>query len=284
MIRFDPFDDNGVWVNNGHIMLDPQHLSKGVAYAREHRCTHIGIYDFIRARHHVDLSFLLEMPYVRSFQLDCGLADSVDLTPLYHLPRLCSLHICGQVKEVDLSRFPCLKRLECLFQPGVMFSSTTITSLKVAGAPRLDFLSGLPNVTTIQLTYYKGSDVHGVRCASRLRDFTAHSARNLVDVSELQQCAYLRSVDLEGVPRRLNYNVLGECPNLGSLYLDGVIPSCEFVSKLKNLWAFSCREIANDDLSPLMKSSSLSSVCLSRYKRTYNYSQHDVETRFGWHD
>ena len=66
MIRFDPFDDNGVWVNNGHIMLDPQHLSKGVAYAREHRCTHIGIYDFIRARHHVDLSFLLEMPYVRS--------------------------------------------------------------------------------------------------------------------------------------------------------------------------------------------------------------------------
>ena len=140
MIRFDPFDDNGVWVNNGHIMLDPQHLSKGVAYAREHRCTHIGIYDFIRARHHVDLSFLLEMPYVRSFQLDCGLADSVDLTPLYHLPRLRSLHICGQVKEVDLSRFPCLKRLECLFQPGVMFSSTTITSLKVAGAPRLDFL------------------------------------------------------------------------------------------------------------------------------------------------
>ena len=96
MIRFDPFDDNGVWVNNGHIMLDPQHLSKGVAYAREHRCTHIGIYDFTRARHHVDLSFLLEMPYVRSFQLDCGLADSVDLTPLYHLPRLCSLHICGQ--------------------------------------------------------------------------------------------------------------------------------------------------------------------------------------------
>ena len=155
---------------------------------------------FTRARHHVDLSFLLEMPYVRSFQLDCGLADSVDLTPLYHLPRLCSLHICGQVKEVDLSRFPCLTRLECLFQPGVMFSSTTITSLKVAGAPRLDFLSGLPNVTTIQLTYYKGSDVHGVRCASRLRDFTAHSARNLVDVSELQQCAYLRSVDLEGVP------------------------------------------------------------------------------------
>ena len=40
---------------------------------------------------------------------------------------------------------------------------------------------------------------------------------------------------------------VGGMPNLGSLYLDGVIPSCEFVSKLKNLWAFSCREIANDD-------------------------------------
>ena len=58
------------------------------------------------------------------------------------------------------------------------------------------------------------------------------------------------------------------------------IPNCLFLKEMKNIESFVCKEIEDNDLSPIFESTTLSYVYLYKYKRTYNYNKKDFEKRF----
>ena len=275
------FDKNGIWELDDYIMLDIENIDSAIEYtlSKFPRVNKIGIASNRTNVYQINLDFLEKLPHITHFKLSCSLAESVNIQPIYYLKELQFLQWWSDNK-VDISKFPKLNTLVCHYSDNIIFNNNNLSFLYLSYANKLSFLDKIPNLTRLVLRNYSGIDLSGINHLSNLDELTIRLARKLIDIKDILECKNLSEIEFEGINKQVDLSILSKCENLKGLYLHMSIPNCLFLKEMKNIESFVCKEIEDNDLSPIFESTTLSYVYLYKYKRTYNYNKKDFEKRF----
>lgn len=275
------FDKNGIWKLDDYIMLDVENIDRAIEYvlSKFPQVDKIGIASNTNGVYEINLDFLKQFPNITHFKLSCFLAKSADIQPIYYLKELQWLQWWSDNK-VDISKFPKLNTLVCHYSDNIIFNNNNLSFLYLSYANKLSFLDKIPNLTRLVLRNYSGIDLSGINHLSNLDELTIRLARKLIDIKDILECKNLCEIEFEGINKQVDLSILSKCENLKGLYLHMSIPNCLFLKEIKNIESFVCKEIEDNDLSPIFESTTLSYVYLYKYKRTYNYNKKDFEKRF----
>lgn len=275
------FDKNGIWKLDDYIMLDVENIDRAIEYvlSKFPQVDKIGIASNTNGVHEINLDFLKQFPNITHFKLSCFLAKSADIQPIYYLKELQWLQWWSDNK-VDISKFPKLNTLVCNYSDNIIFNNNNLSFLYLSYANKLSFLDKIPNLTRLVLRNYSGIDLSGINHLSNLDELTIRLARKLIEIKDILECKNLYEIEFEGINKQVDLSILSKCENLKGLYLHMSIPNCLFLKEMKNIESFVCKEIEDNDLSPIFESTTLSYVYLYKYKRTYNYNKKDFEKRF----
>jgi hypothetical protein len=275
------FDQNGIWKLDDYIMLDVENIDRAIEYvlSKFPQVDKIGIASNTNGVYEINLDFLKQFPNITHFKLFCFLAKSTDIQPIYYLKELQWLQWWSDNK-VDISKFPKLNTLVCHYSDNIIFNNNNLSFLYLSYANKLSFLDKIPNLTRLELRNYSGIDLSGINHLSNLDELTIRLARKLIDIKDILECKNLCEIEFEGINKQVYLSILSKCENLKGLYLHMSIPNCLFLKEMKNIESFVCKEIEDNNLSPIFESTTLSYVYLYKYKRTYNYNKKDFEKRF----
>ena len=275
------FDKNGIWKLDDYIMLDVENIDRAIEYvlSKFPQVDKIGIASNTNGVYEINLDFLKQFPNITHFKLSCFLAKSADIQPIYYLKELQWLQWWSDNK-VDISKFPKLNTLVCHYSDNIIFNNNNLSFLYLSYANKLSFLDKIPNLTRLVLRNYSGIDLSGINHLSNLDELTIRLARKLIEIKDILECKNLCEIEFEGINKQVDLSILSKCKNLKGLYLHMSIPNCLFLKEMKNIESFVCKEIEDNDLSPIFESTTLSYVYLYKYKRTYNYNKKDFEKRF----
>ncbi len=275
------FDKNGIWKLDDYIMLDVENIDRAIEYvlSKFPQVDKIGIASNTNGVYEINLDFLKQFPNITHFKLSCFLAKSADIQPIYYLKELQWLQWWSDNK-VDISKFPKLNTLVCHYSDNIIFNNNNLSFLYLSYANKLSFLDKIPNLTRLVLRNYSGIDLSGINHLSNLDELTIRLARKLIDIKDILECKNLCEIEFEGINKQVDLSILSKCENLKGLYLHMSIPNCLFLKEIKNIESFVCKEIEDNDLSPIFESTTLSYVYLYKYKRTYNYNKKDFKKRF----
>lgn len=275
------FDENGIWKLEDYMMLDAENMDSAIKYLSSNfpKQDKIGIASDVDGVYEINLDFLKKLPNITHFRLSCRLAKSVDIQPIYNLQQLEWLQWWSD-NEIDISRFPKLKTLACFYSDNIKFSHNNLDYLHIVDAPQLAFLDKTPNLKKLELRSYLGEDLSRINHLNNLEDLIIKPAKKLINIEDITKCENLRSLELEGVNKQIDLSVLSKCENIKGLYLHMNIENCLFLKEMKKIESFVCKDILDNDLSPIFESTSLSYVYLYKYKRTYNYSKKEFNERF----
>lgn len=275
------FDQNGIWKLDDYIMLDVENIDRAIEYvlSKFPQVDKIGIASNTNGVYEINLDFLKQFPNITHFKLSCFLAKSTDIQPIYYLKELQWLQWWSDNK-VDISKFPKLNTLVCHYSDNIIFNNNNLSFLYLSYANKLSFLDKIPNLTRLVLRNYSGIDLSGINHLSNLDELTIRLARKLIEIKDILECKNLCEIEFEGINKQVDLSILSKCENLKGLYLHMSIPNCLFLKEMKNIESFVCKEIEDNDLSPIFESTTLSYVYLYKYKRTYNYNKKDFEKRF----
>lgn len=262
-------------------MLDVENIDRAIEYvlSKFPQVDKIGIASNTNGVYEINLDFLKQFPNITHFKLSCFLAKSTDIQPIYYLKELQWLQWWSDNK-VDISKFPKLNTLVCHYSDNIIFNNNNLSFLYLSYANKLSFLDKIPNLTRLVLRNYSGIDLSGINHLSNLDELTIRLARKLIEIKDILECKNLCEIEFEGINKQVDLSILSKCENLKGLYLHMSIPNCLFLKEMKNIESFVCKEIEDNDLSPIFESTTLSYVYLYKYKRTYNYNKKDFEKRF----
>ena len=225
----------------------------------------------------LDLSFLARFAQIRELELCCRLHPQTDLSPVYALENLHSLRWLPD-REIDIARFPHLKNLQTA-HAFASLHSPTLENLTLSAPANLLFLAQMPNIRALEIRDYAGSSLQGLESLSRLENLIIRYGRKLADFGALAQCPHLAALEMEGIPPDADLSPLARCPRLHTLHLH-TLADCAFVAAMPSLQDFICKDIANNDLTPLLCSPTLRYVYLAKHKRAYNVSKQELAQRF----
>ena len=275
------FDKNGIWKLDDYIMLDIENIDFAIEYtlSKFPRVNKIGIASNTTDIYEINLDFLKKLPHITHFKLSCFLAESVDIQPIYNLKELQWLQW-WRDNKVDISKFPKLDTLICHYSNNIKFDSKNLNSLYLSYSNQLSYLNKIPNLTRLELRNYSGKDLSGINHLSNLKNLTIRSAKKLIDIKDILECKNLYEIEFDGVNKQVDLSILSKCNNLRELYLHMSIPNCLFLKEMRNIESFVCKEIEDNDLSPIFECKTLSYVYLYKYKKTYNYNKKEFEKRF----
>lgn len=275
------FDENGIWKLDDYIMLDAENINYAIEYvlSKFPKADKIGIASDVNGVYEVELGFLKKLPNITHFRLSCMLAKSVDIQPLYHLKQLQWLQWWSNDK-VDISEFPKLSTFICHYSDDIKFDSSSLEFLHIAYAYQLSFVNKMSSLTKLELRSYSGENLSGIDCLENLNKLTIKQAKKLTSIKDVARCKNLQYLELESINKEIDLSILSKCENLKGLYLHTSIQNCLFVEGMKNIESFVCKEILDNNLSPIFESTTLSYVYLYKYKRTYNYSKEEFEKKF----
>lgn len=277
------FDKNGIMQTYDYLMFNAEKLDKAMAYARQKFPNHtkIGISsEDYQQEYDIDFKKLTDnFPKMTHLWVSCQLSDATQVNPLYGLQKLVFLQWWTKT-PLHIAHFPHLEGLACAFPDKITLESQTLKELIISDSKNLSFVEKLPNLQRLELRTYKGTDLLGLETAKELTNLKINGARKLVQWSPLKACKSLKVIELESVSEVDTSAFTGT--NISELYLHLSIADCEFVRQMKHLNTFLCKEIKDNDLSPLFESETLKNAYLYKHKKLYNYPKNAFDERFSW--
>lgn len=280
----DLFDENGIWKVDDYFLLDAQRLNKAISYLKNNHpnCCKIGISvnDYSK-EYFVDFQIIKNnFPEIKSFWMHCLLSEETDISPLYDLEHLEFVQWWAK-KPLIIANFLKLECLHCIYPEKIHFESKKLKKLYITGAKSLLFLNKLPNLISLEIRDYKNENLSGIEKLIHLEDLTIRLAKKLLTLDEIKQCKSLKILTLENVNHNIDLSILSYL-NIEELYLHFSIKNCDFIKTMKYLTTFLCREIVNNDLSPMFASKTLLNAYLYKHKKSYNYTKEEFNRRFLW--
>ncbi|MDO5106144.1 hypothetical protein [Capnocytophaga sp.] len=277
------FDKNGIMQTDDYLMFNAEELDKAMAYTRQKFPNHakIGISsEDYRQKYDIDFEELTaNFPKMTHLWVSCQLSDATQVNPLYGLQKLVFLQWWTKT-PFHLAHFPHLEGLACAFPDEITLESQALKELIISDCKNLSFVEKLPNLQRLELRTYKGADLQGLEIAKELTHLKINGARKLAQWSSLKACKSLKVIELESVSEVDTSAFAGT--NISELYLHLSISDCGFVRQMKHLTTFLCKEVKDNDLSPLFTSETLKNAYFYKHKKSYNYSQSAFEERFSW--
>lgn len=278
------FGKNGIWIANDYTMLDANHLNKAIQYLKttQINSTKIGISaNDYNQEYAVDFNLIKDnFPKITDFWARCLLNKETDISPLYDLQYLQSIQWWAKT-PLTITNFPKLETLHCIYPENIHFDSETLKKLSIVGAKNLLFLHQLPHLNSLEIKGYKGENLSGIENIPSLQHLSIQSAKKLFNLNEIKQCPSLKTLTLENMYKNIDLSALLHS-NIEELYLHIVVENCDFIKEMPHLMTFLCKEITNNDLSPMFMSKTLSNAYLYKHKKAYNYTKDEFETRFSW--
>lgn len=284
-----PFNrPDGILINN----LELQRLIDYINERNTQKAFIQGMSDFEFLRQCPSLEYLsieLQLPFREYGELQVrgkNLIKKYNLDCLYDLPGLKSISIYNNempdIKpelQLDLERLTELQKYSGEY---AFISNTDNPSLKCLALNgykerNLNKLVGLKNLETIDLTSSKLGSLDGCEALSRLQCLYLYYNRALKDIHALDAVRNsLKALRIVNCPKIEDFSVLGELENLELLHLYGknVLPSLDFIKKMKNLKTFIFyMPVLDGDLSPCLN---LSYVHSGIDRRHYNIKDKDL--------
>lgn len=235
------------------------------------------------------LKIELQLPFREYGELQArgkNLIKKYNLECLYELPGLKSInlynHEMPDIKpelQLDLKRIAGLQKYAGDY---AFISNTDNISLKclwLNDYKKRNFhdFTELKNLETIKLITSKLESLDGCEALSRLQCLYLYYNRTLKDIHALGAVRNsLKALRIENCPKIEDFSVLGELENLELLDLHGknVLPSLDFIKKMKNLKTFLFNmPVLDGDLSPCLNLSYVYSVVDRRH---YNIKDKDL--------
>jgi internalin A len=268
-------------VKDGIVIAVPGRLEEAVRLAGEKRLRGISIReDFAGALEpRCDLKHLRRVPWLTHFSLQMGIdKNRIDnLEEVYGLEDLrdFALH---EYTTFDLHRMPRLETLSFTDRPGLqgLDTLTQLRKLQAWGWRRQGFESlSLPSLESVRL----------IRCGSAVKSLTGVEKLSSLQSLELEHSRSPTTIGL--LPLRLRTLKIDACPRLDDLSnladnesIDFLFVSSardlEFVPTMRRLTSIGFGDVANGDLSPLLRSSSLKRALFAP-KKKYSPSHDDIQ-------
>lgn len=278
------FDKNGIWEANEFILLDAKNLQKAVSFLKKSvpNCTKIGISsESVKIDFPIDFQLITNnFPHITDFWVHTELHKDTDISPLYALQNLQMIEWWTKTPLVT-SRFVNLKTLSVIYPEIIDFQGNKINNLSISDIKNLDFLSDLPHINTLTIRNFKAENLLGIERAKNLEKLTIMGAKKLIGLDGIGSCKSLKALTLEHINKDVDLSSLANS-EISEIYLHLSIDNCQFVQQMEHLNTFLCKEIKNNDLSPLFESKTLQNAYLYKYKKSYNYPESVFKQRFSW--
>jgi hypothetical protein len=219
----------------------------------------------------VDLSRLLTVPFIEEFGFSPGFDPKrlVNFEALYELRNLKKLGMHSYL-AVDLSRFA---KLEMLFlTDGRRCTGLgSLSELQQAHiwrleAPDLSFVATMPRLAKLRLIQLRHQRIQGLDRSPKLSSLDISHSSKLVGIGGIPQC--LASLSIKRCAKLRDLAFLAHHPKLEFLYVD-VMADLALVPQLPMLAYVSFENVLDGDLSPLLKSASLTKVGFHPAKRKH---------------
>ena len=234
-----------------------------------------------------DLSFLSELPHLRSFEIiDLKIADVDPIHALHNLRKLEVITYCQT--EIRFSAFPLLEKcaLEWRRKATSLFGCLTLKELFVnryKGKEIAPF-ANLANLEYLAILNAPVENLNGLGGLTKLRSLRIAGLRRLDSLKGIEGLPNLEALDINTCRAIGSIEEVGSLRHLRKLQIDndGDIKSLKPLDKLSGLEFVSFCEstkILDGDLSPLMRHKNLKRVTFQN-RRQYSHRREDFGVAF----
>lgn len=234
----------------------------------------------------VDFSFLDQLPDLIGFECRMNISKKSDLKPLFRCKKLKQLGWPARTTPpIDLSFFP---RLECL---SIKHRDSTVgwnalhrlNYLRLSLSDNLDLkvISHLNSLVRLEVSDASIVSMTGIERLDNLERIDIFSLPKLMDISSIAMCKSLKILHVNQTRRLTDFSVLAESNSIEQLRLLTRVDSVDFIPAMKSLKKFFCNALQTNDLSPLLKASSLVYFDIQPRKRTHDPSVEDIIVALG---
>jgi hypothetical protein len=262
-------------VQDGVVTVAPARFDEAIDMVAREKLHGVMVCDDFADRHpdppRVNLSRLLTVPFIDDFGVSPGFNPKrlLEFEALYELSHLKKLGM-HSYRAVDLSRFPKLEMLFLTDGPGCT-GLESLSKLRYARiwkleSPDLSILAKLRCLDELWLIQTRHQRVQGLDKSAALSILTFSHNPKLASIAAIPRS--LAKLRIEKCSKLSDLGFLDRHPNLEFLVVD-VMANLGFVPGLPKLAYVAFQNVLDGDLSPLLKSASVTKASFHPAKRKH---------------